>query len=70
MSATAAHHHQVHKGKDDEILDVKVTCDSTLQKQGHQSLFGVVVVTSWDTGQVLDTKILSKWCAMCNTAPP
>ena len=37
------------------VIDVKVTCDGTWQKRGHQSLYGLVVVASWDTGKVLDT---------------
>ena len=64
MSAAAA---LLRKDADeDEIVDVKVTCDATWQKRGHQSLYGVVVVASWDTGQVLDTEVLSKWCHECN----
>lgn len=51
---------------DDEIVDVRVTCDATWQKRGHTSLYGVVVVASWDTGQVLDTEVLSKWCDECS----
>ena len=27
-----------------------------------QVIYGVVVVASWDTGQVLDTEVLSKFC--------
>ena len=46
----------------DQIADVKVTCDATWQKHGHQSLFGVVVVTSWETGMILDVEALSKHC--------
>ena len=39
---------------DDEVVDIKVTCDATWQKRGHQSPYDVVVVASWQTGQVLD----------------
>jgi hypothetical protein len=41
------------KAGEDEVVDVKVTCDATWQKRGHQSLYGVIVVASWDTGQIL-----------------
>ena len=51
---------------EDEVVDVKVTCDATWQKRGHQSLYGVVVVASWETGQVLDIEVLSKYCRECN----
>ena len=49
----------------DEVIDVMVTCDGTWSKQGHTALFGVVVVASWNTGQVLDMEVLSKWCNQC-----
>ena len=46
----------------DEIVNVQVTCDGTWARRGHQSLYGVVVVASWETGQVLDAEVLSKEC--------
>ena len=42
----------------DEILTV--TCKAAWQKRGHQSHYGVMVVASWETGQVLDIEVLSK----------
>lgn len=48
-----------------DVLDVKVTVDATWQRRGHQSLYGVVVVASWETGQVLDIEVLSKYCREC-----
>lgn len=66
MSAAAAHLREVAKAKDDEIVDVKVTCDGTWSRRGHQALHGVVVVAAWDTGQVLDVEVLSKFCDLCN----
>lgn len=51
---------------EDEVVDVKVTLDGTWARRGHQSLYGVVVVASWETGQVLDTEVLSKYCHACN----
>ena len=50
----------------DEILNVTVTYDATRQKQDHQSLYGVMVVASWDPGQVLDIEVLRKWCKDCH----
>ena len=50
----------------DEALSVTVTCDATWQKRGHQSLYGVVVVASWESGLILDTEVLSKWCKDCH----
>ena len=34
--------------RDDELVDVKVTCDGTWSKQGFMALYGVVVLASWD----------------------
>ena len=30
-----------------------------MSRRGHQEIYGVVVVAAWDTGQVLDTEVLS-----------
>ena len=35
-------------------------------KHGFVSNYGVLVVISWDTGRVLDTIVLSKYCAQCS----
>ena len=64
LSAAAAHLRK--DAVPDEILNVTVTCDATWQKRGHQSLYGVMVVASWETGQVLDIEVLSKWCKDCH----
>lgn len=42
--------------------DVTVAFDGTWQKRGHNSLNGVVIATSMDTGKVLDAEIFSKFC--------
>ena len=36
-----------------------------MQKRGLTYLFGVVVVITWVTGQVLDVEVLSKHCEAC-----
>ncbi len=48
-----------------DIIDVTVTVDGTWQKRGRTSLFGIVVVMSWLTGQVLAIEVLSKHCQAC-----
>ncbi|GFW80252.1 uncharacterized protein TNCV_461581 [Trichonephila clavipes] len=40
--------------------DIPVAIDGTWQKHGHTSLNGAVIVTSFNTGNVLDASILSK----------
>jgi hypothetical protein len=49
----------------DQILDVSVTFDGTWSKRGFTALYGVCVVISWVTGEVLDTELVSKYCAAC-----
>ena len=52
--------------RDDELVDVKVTCDGTGSKQGFTALYGVVVVASWGTSKVLDVELKSKFCSLCS----
>ena len=52
--------------RDDELVDMKVTCDGTWSKHGFTALYGVVVVSSWDTGKVLDVELKSKFCSVCS----
>ena len=49
----------------DEVVDVVVTVDGTWQKRGRTSMFEIVVVISWLTGQVLAVEVLSNYCATC-----
>lgn len=65
MEAAAAHLRKESSATEDEVIDVTVTLDATWQRRGHQSLYGVVVVASWKTGQVLDIEVLSKYCREC-----
>ncbi|GFX68091.1 uncharacterized protein TNCV_921921 [Trichonephila clavipes] len=48
--------------------NIAVAVDGTWQKRGYTSLNGVVIVTSIDTGKVIDVDILSKYCA-CKNLP-
>ena len=48
-----------------EIVNEAVTCDCTCSKRGFTAPYGVVVVISWDSGEVLDCEVLSKYCAEC-----
>ena len=42
-----------------ESIDVTVTYDGTWSKRGFTAQYGVGVVAAWDTGRVLDTKVMS-----------
>ncbi len=46
-------------------VDITVTFDGTWSKRGYTANYGAVVVISWDTGRVLDTHVLSKYCGKC-----
>ena len=48
---------------DEDIVDTDVTCDSTWQRLGFSSLNGCYV----DTGKVLDTEVMSRYCKGCKT---
>lgn len=45
--------------------EIAAAFDGTWQKQGHTSMNGVVTVTSFDTGKVMDFECLSKFCVGC-----
>ena len=57
--------HRLRGVSNDTIIDVIVTCDGTWSKRGFTANYGVVVVLSWETGQVLDVVVLSKSCPEC-----
>ena len=66
MVAAAHELYQMDGKPVDEVIHTIVTVDGTWQKQGHSSLFGVIVVISWKMGQVLDREVLSKHCTQCS----
>ena len=66
MRAASVHLHHLFSVAPSEILDVAVTCDGTWSKRGFTATYGVVVVISWLTGQVLDYEVLSKRCKVCS----
>lgn len=45
-----------------EPRDLFVALDGSWQKRGHQSLNGIVSLTSVDTGKVMDIHCMSKYC--------
>lgn len=49
----------------DNCRDIAAAFDGTWQKRGYTSLNGVITVTSFDTGKVLDVECLSKFCFGC-----
>ena len=59
-----AHLHDLVTVPHDEAIDVYVTCDGTWSKRGFTALYRVVVA-SWDSGQVLDCELVSKYCSEC-----
>ena len=69
MLAAARYLHVLHGTEPTEVIDIAVTCDGTWSKRGFTATFtatyGIVVVISWESGQVLDYEILSKRCNAC-----
>lgn len=65
MINASNHLHRLKGVNPNDILDVKVTCDGTWSRRGFAAIHGVVVVISWDTGQVLDFQIMTKSCNAC-----
>ncbi|CAB4031013.1 Hypothetical predicted protein [Paramuricea clavata] len=62
----AGHRVRTFLQKDDaEILDVAVSFDGTWSKRGFTANYGVGIVISADTGEVLDYVVLSKVCELC-----
>ena len=49
-----------------ETFDVAVSCDGTWQRRGYSSHNGVMNILSMDTGKILDTEPMSKFCKTCN----
>ena len=54
-----------HLQSGDEPADVAVTVDGTWMRRGFSSLYGIVFVIAWETGQVLDFCVLSRHCHAC-----
>ena len=65
MSAASAHLHSLHDIQPEQLLDCSITCDGTWSKRGYTATHGIVVVISWETGQVLDFEVLTKRCTIC-----
>ncbi len=65
MNAASAHLHRLKGVAPEAIIDIKVTCDGTWSRRGFSAIHGVVIVISYDTGQVLDFEVLSKSCSAC-----
>jgi hypothetical protein len=48
-----------------EVADCGISCDGTWQRRGFCSLNGCVTTISMDTGKVLDTEVMSRFCKQC-----
>ncbi len=66
MIAASEYLHRLNGIEPLDVLDVKVTCDGTWSRRGFTAIHGVVVVISYDTGQVLDFEVMSKSCPACS----
>jgi hypothetical protein len=66
MIAASDYLHRLHSVEPSDVLDVRVTCDGTWSRRGFTAIHGVIVVISYDTGQVLDFQVMSKSCTACS----
>ena len=57
--SASAHLHSLYDTKPNDVIDITVTCDGTWSKRGYTAFYGVSIVMSWDSGQVLDAVALS-----------
>ena len=53
---------------ENEVIDASVSFDGTWSKRGYTASFGVGVVISIDTGEVIDYAVMSKTCDQCKAA--
>lgn len=67
MRDAAAVLRQKHGVGPGQLLDIAVTCDGTWSRRGHVAIHGVIVVISWETGQVLDFTVMTKRCSVCSS---
>ena len=51
--------------EEDSLTDCKVFLDGSKQKQGHDSLNGVVTAIIWVNDKVIDYHVMSKKCKVC-----
>ena len=49
----------------DDIVDTSVSCDGTWQRRGFSSLNGCFTAMSLDSGKIIDTEIMSRYCKGC-----
>lgn len=61
----AAREAVVENEESERPTDLTVAIDGTWQKRGYTSLNGVVTLTSFDTGKVIDYECLTKFCHIC-----
>ena len=50
--------------------DISIAFDGSWQKRGFKSKNGCGTVTSLDTGKVLDTEVMTKFCSGCTKLKP
>ena len=66
QDSTSAYLHDLEGVPQSNVLDITVTCDGTWSKRGFTALYGVVVVASWDSGQLRNPNqvLLPMWCSL------
>ena len=49
----------------EKVVDTSVSCDGTWQRRGFSSLNGCYTAMSLDSGKVIDTEVMSRYCKGC-----
>ena len=63
IMSEAAQEMKTLKGKKGhEIVDASISCDGTWQRRGFASLSSSFTSISLDTGKIIDTEVMSRYC--------
>ena len=56
--------------EDNVVVDIPISCDGSWQRRGFASLNGSFTGISLDTGKVVDTEVMSRYCKGCKLKEP
>lgn len=68
-SMAAAAKEAVESSLNEPNTDLSIAFDGSWQKRGFKSKNGYATITNLDTGKVLDTEVLTKFCSGCSKLP-
>ena len=65
MSNAATEIRNAEQARENDEVNCAVSCDGTWEKRGYSSQNGCVIVTSVDSGKVIDAEPLTQFCKQC-----